>query len=738
MKRIFFALSMLAVFSLRVDAQWVDRSTASRNNQNSTDHDNKCVFMYDGSMGWMGGTNGTILKTSDGGDSWLLQHGPENSNVVTVVRFLNASTGYALARTANQGYVYVTTNGGNLWTVNKALRDSALADSATFNDVTFTTFGDSTFIWLTAGGDFGRPVAYHQYVYVSKDTGRTWTNFTKLPSIPYLTVFKLYFFNPSDGVISGGNVICRTSNGGETWDQLRIGPENNSMFFSFQFIDSDTGFFAGQRIINSAGYVILGKTYNGAMTWLLDSTKFFTPFYDADMCFVNSQLGFNVTLNSNQLYRTTNGGTNWTGFNLGSDLPLFDVNSADGKTVVAVGAVGKVVKSADSGKTWSDLTPQKPVNYTYVKYLSKDLAVGYGVGNELFLSSDSCKTWTEFDMPTALNVHIAFADSLNAWIADDSSRIYHSINSGRTWTLQKEEISGPPNPPINGIHFFDDATGCAVGDGGYITATTDSGRIWISESDNQSINLYGVFVASKTRAWAVGAGGIIIVSYDQFHTWIPQSSPVSTTLRSVVFTDTLHGSILGDGGIILTTTNGGTSWIQESSPDASLNSMSFPDAENGWVVGNSGKIYRTQNGGKNWESQESGVQSNLNGIDFVDDLHGVAVGDSGVVLTTGTGGVTSTIKTINLSPPQTFELGQNYPNPFNPTTIISYELPANDMVRLEIYDILGRKIETLLSERQNAGNHSVPFNASNLSSGVYFYRLSAGSFVQTKKLMLIK
>jgi hypothetical protein len=83
-------------------------------------------------------------------------------------------------------------------------------------------------------------------------------------------------------------------------------------------------------------------------------------------------------------------------------------------------------------------------------------------------------------------------------------------------------------------------------------------------------------------------------------------------------------------------------------------------------------------------------------------------------------------------------LWQNYPNPFNPTTIISYELPANDMVRLEIYDILGRKIETLLSERQNAGNHSVPFNASNLSSGVYFYRLSAGSFVQTKKLMLIK
>ena len=166
--------------------------------------------------------------------------------------------------------------------------------------------------------------------------------------------------------------------------------------------------------------------------------------------------------------------------------------------------------------------------------------------------------------------------------------------------------------------------------------------------------------------------------------------------------------------------------------------MSFPDAENGWVVGNSGKIYRTQNGGKNWESQKSGVQSNLNGIDFVDDLHGVAVGDSGVVLTTGTGGVTSTIKTINLSPPQTFELGQNYPNPFNPTTVISYQLPANTLVTLKVYDVLGRLVKTLVQERQTAGVHSVTFNASSLSSGVYFYRLSAGSFVQTMKLMLLK
>jgi hypothetical protein len=85
-----------------------------------------------------------------------------------------------------------------------------------------------------------------------------------------------------------------------------------------------------------------------------------------------------------------------------------------------------------------------------------------------------------------------------------------------------------------------------------------------------------------------------------------------------------------------------------------------------------------------------------------------------------------------------FELSQNFPNPFNPSTVISYQLPANTLVTLKVYDELGRLVKTLVNENQNAGAHSVTFNASNLASGVYFYRLTAGSFVETKKLMLLK
>jgi hypothetical protein len=87
---------------------------------------------------------------------------------------------------------------------------------------------------------------------------------------------------------------------------------------------------------------------------------------------------------------------------------------------------------------------------------------------------------------------------------------------------------------------------------------------------------------------------------------------------------------------------------------------------------------------------------------------------------------------------ETYRLEQNYPNPFNPTTNITYVLPKAENVSLKVYDVLGREVATLVNEVKPAGAYTVPFNASNLASGVYFYKLQAGSFVQTKKMMLVK
>ncbi|MBI1932406.1 MAG: T9SS type A sorting domain-containing protein [Ignavibacteriales bacterium] len=85
-----------------------------------------------------------------------------------------------------------------------------------------------------------------------------------------------------------------------------------------------------------------------------------------------------------------------------------------------------------------------------------------------------------------------------------------------------------------------------------------------------------------------------------------------------------------------------------------------------------------------------------------------------------------------------YKLSQNYPNPFNPTTTISYQLPEKSIVTLKVYDILGREIAELVNESKEAGNYKVTFDASNLSSGIYYYQIKAGNFIQLRKMLLIK
>ena len=87
---------------------------------------------------------------------------------------------------------------------------------------------------------------------------------------------------------------------------------------------------------------------------------------------------------------------------------------------------------------------------------------------------------------------------------------------------------------------------------------------------------------------------------------------------------------------------------------------------------------------------------------------------------------------------QSYKLFQNYPNPFNPSTNISYQLPESVFVTLKVYDVLGKEVKILVNERQNAGNHSVRFNASDLPNGVYFYKIEAGTYRSTKKFLLVK
>ena len=83
-------------------------------------------------------------------------------------------------------------------------------------------------------------------------------------------------------------------------------------------------------------------------------------------------------------------------------------------------------------------------------------------------------------------------------------------------------------------------------------------------------------------------------------------------------------------------------------------------------------------------------------------------------------------------------MSQNYPNPFNPSTIIKYQIPNSGYVSIKIYDVLGEEVSSLVNKEQAAGSYEINFNASNLTSGVYFYQLKSGNNIQIKKMMLLR
>jgi hypothetical protein len=88
--------------------------------------------------------------------------------------------------------------------------------------------------------------------------------------------------------------------------------------------------------------------------------------------------------------------------------------------------------------------------------------------------------------------------------------------------------------------------------------------------------------------------------------------------------------------------------------------------------------------------------------------------------------------------PQSYSLSQNYPNPFNPMTNIRFAIPNSGLVKLVVYDMMGREVKTLVNQSMGAGNYTVDFDASDLSSGVYVYTIKAGDFTDTKKMVLVK
>ena len=149
-------------------------------------------------------------------------------------------------------------------------------------------------------------------------------------------------------------------------------------------------------------------------------------------------------------------------------------------------------------------------------------------------------------------------------------------------------------------------------------------------------------------------------------------------------------------------------------------------------------IFESRDGGATWNYANNGLPAVA--VWQMKDINGqivVATHGRGVWTVPENEVVTGIESNTNVIPGD-YSLSQNYPNPFNPSTQIKFNLPSSSNVKLTIYDITGRKVKELVNQDLAAGVHTVDFDASNIASGVYFYRIQAGSFVQSKKMILMK
>jgi len=192
--------------------------------------------------------------------------------------------------------------------------------------------------------------------------------------------------------------------------------------------------------------------------------------------------------------------------------------------------------------------------------------------------------------------------------------------------------------------------------------------------------------------------------------------------------------------MVVYTTNGGLNWMTSNSGISLLWHFYFINTNVGWAVGTpSDSVAKTIDGGVNWYRVPTSIagkpfKSNF----FVNDSVGWIVGYDGIILKTTSGGEILTNVYYDSDIPEYFSLYQNYPNPFNPTTTIKYQLGNDGYVSLKVFNTLGEEVAELVNEFKRAGSYDLTFNAENLPSGMYVYKLTSGNYVESKKMIMMK
>jgi photosystem II stability/assembly factor-like uncharacterized protein len=385
----------------------------------------------------------------------------------------------------------------------------------------------------------------------------------------------------------------------------------------------------------------------------------------------------------------------WLQQTSGTDSYLYDMWMFSTESLIVCGEQGLILKTTNGGADW-DSIPCPSASTQYIFFLNANTGWISG-GDSLIKTVNGGNTWT-FLSNTSGRAPF-FTDANTGWMGAGNSSIKRSTNGGVNWTF----INMPVNSITHDVYFVNANTGFVKGtrpvsDSTYIYKTTNGGTNWnVLRGFNE---IYaGMQIVDENTIYLCGFHGAFTKTTNGGAAWEGNSANTTEALEKVVFTDTQNGFVCGGYGVIFATTNGGSSWQDQTlQTGESFSKICFMPQNNqtGYVAGSDGAIYKTTNGG--------------------------VIG----------------IQQISSEVPSKYSLAQNYPNPFNPVTNIKFSIPKAGNVKLAVFDITGREVAELVNSQLSAGTYKADFNAENLSSGVYFYKLVTNEFTEVKKMILVK
>jgi len=680
---------------------------------------------------------------------WARTNGPEGISINSLTNIGNI----IYAGTETDG-VYASTDEGVTWfALNNGIKTKSISVITSINNTLLAGTYENGIIHSTDGGQtWLAPSNYsgafvismivkNQYVFAgtsegllrSSDNGITWE---KLSSFPHFTTADA-ICSTGDKLIAGGSSIqsYASTDNGDTWytigslggadvfslyakeDTVYVGARNEI----YRSLDGGNTFFEIEipfdrdlvniNSITSIGHTLfMGTTYDdgvykstdNGLTWVKSSEGMGPK--DVRALAVTQSSYLIAGAHYAGVYRSTDTGSNWnksmSGFPAGSSI-LKLINSAQG---VFAGTRDGIYKTTNSGTSWAKVTGNNDtINYSEVRGICTDnskiyAALNYKFNGIVYKSTDFGKTWKRSG--NGFSPDIAFMTSViisgNNVIAGSDQGVYYSTDNGDSW--QQSDLT-------NGFIVEMAATS------GYVYA---------------SLNLGGVYRSSND--------GI---------DWTPVYNPPSTFFNDMTALENYAYAGMSNNGAYYSTDNG-NNWYPAGFPSgSSVYTIKFIPAVPGMVIAGTNiepnYIYASFGHSHNFSpySDELGVNAITEALTS-NDLYAFAGTDYNGVWRIRLPGVTEVHNNDEPGLPDNFSLKQNYPNPFNPTTTIEYSVPEGEIVKLAVYNILGQEVKTLVNGFTKPGTYKINFDASDLSSGIYYYRMEAGDFKQVHKMILIR